>query len=378
MAHAPARFRHLHPTIIMSAQIPSTMQAIVVEGKGQASIKEVPTPKPTDGQVLVKIHDVAVNPTDWKHLDFFGKANTILGSDFAGTIVAKAPDANTSLEIGTRVFSMTHGGFYEGVGAYAQYLAVHPNGLCPLPKELSDETAAGLGIGTYTAIFGLFQKEHLALPKLDPNTKTLPPVDESKKILVWSGASNVGQYVIQLARALGMYVIATASPRNHEWLKSLGASATYNYSDNGVAELIGKEHPGICYAFDAYSENNSATQCLTAMDHSKPGRYLSVLNPGPEEHKANPNVQMSFVLLYTLDGRELDLFGLKRSKEQCMQDVRYFGELNAEEYVPKLIMNGILKPAPLHLLKGGLSAVHEGLDLVRTGKNSGKKVVIPL
>lgn len=88
-----------------------TMQAIVVtEGGGAAGIKEIPLPQLRDGWVLVKVKAVAVNPTDYKHIDFGGAdAGSRVGCDYAGVVEATGARVDR-FKRGDRIAGLVHGG----------------------------------------------------------------------------------------------------------------------------------------------------------------------------------------------------------------------------------------------------------------------------
>ena len=68
-----------------------SMNAIITEGISKAAVKQVEVPKLAPRSIKVKVLANALNPTDWKHLAYVGRAGTTVGSDFVGTVVEKAP-----------------------------------------------------------------------------------------------------------------------------------------------------------------------------------------------------------------------------------------------------------------------------------------------
>ncbi|KAL4399013.1 Zinc-binding oxidoreductase alcohol dehydrogenase [Malassezia pachydermatis] len=352
------------------------MQAITVDGKSAASLKTIDTPRVGPGMILVKVQAVALNPTDWKHLDFFGNKDTTLGSDFVGTVVEKAPDAGDLVSVGDRVAGSVHGGAHVGFGAFAEYLVTYPAAVTAVPSSFQDLDAAGLGVGGFTALFGLFQPKHLGLPS--PSTTSLPPVDPSLKVLVWSGATSVGQFAIQAARAAGAYVIATASPKNHEWLKSLGASETFDYADPQTPEAIAAQHPDLAHAFDTFSEKGSHEACARALTKNGPSKLVAILPFNPESvAAANAQVKPTFLLLYTTSGKETRMFGGVFDEAYCQEDKAYMAKMGSADrgLFYQLLNSGIVKPNRLMPQEGGLTKVLEGLDLLRHNKVSGQKLV---
>lgn len=92
------------------------MKAIIINGRGNASILDTKIPELREGHILVKTTAVAVNPSDWKHVDFMWVGNptgTRPGLDYAGTVIDVAPDLELKdrLRPGDRVFGICNGSY---------------------------------------------------------------------------------------------------------------------------------------------------------------------------------------------------------------------------------------------------------------------------
>ncbi|CCU98835.1 unnamed protein product [Malassezia sympodialis ATCC 42132] len=352
-----------------------TMKALTIDGKSAASVKTIDTPKPGPGQILVKVAANALNPTDWKHLDYFGIKDAIVGSDFIGTVVDKDANAGNTVEIGERVAGCVRGGHTPGMGAFAEYLVTYPSAVTTVPDSISDVDGAGLGVGGFTALFGLFQPKHLGLPV--PPRGPLPDVDPKLKVLVWSGASSTGQFAIQAARATGAYVIVTASSKNHEWLKSLGAAEAFDYSDPETPAKIAAAHPDLAYAFDSRSEQGSQEACARALS-KEGGKVVCLLPFNPKTvAEANPKVKTTFLLLYTTSGERTEMFSIVFDEAYCQEDMRYMQEMASGKngLMFQLLSSGALRPNRSTLQTGGFDAVLAGLDRMRNGQVSGEKLI---
>jgi NADPH:quinone reductase-like Zn-dependent oxidoreductase len=95
-----------HRTAAMSTK------AITYVEKGKAAIQDVPMPKLRDDYILVKVKAVAVNPTDWKHVDFgVADAGARLGNDYAGIVQAVGSKVQKRFEKGDRITGVAHGGY---------------------------------------------------------------------------------------------------------------------------------------------------------------------------------------------------------------------------------------------------------------------------
>ena len=354
------------------------MNALIVEGRGKLALKQTETPKLDDHSIIVRVHNVALNPSDWKHLDHYGVTGTTLGSDFVGTVAAKGGQAGTEVQVGERVAGRVHGGMNIGMGAFAEYVKTDPATVLRVPASIKDEEAAGLGVAGITAYFGLFQPKHLGLTAPKPTITSLPPIDQTKKLLVWSGSSSVGQFVIQFARAAGYYVIATGSPRNHAYLREIGASETYDYSDDKTAEKMAEAHPDLAYAYDSFSDKSSQESCARALSKSQPTKLVVVLPLSKDLTLINDKVQGTFMMLYTVDGEQIVAAGLNFSKEYAQEDRKFLAKIIESGTFSNLLANRLVKPNRTSPQSGGLQAVPEGLDRLRQNKVSGEKLTYAL
>lgn len=89
----------------------ATQRGIQVQSPGQASlVSNLPIPKLRDDCLIVKVAAVAVNPTDWKHIDFLAEKGTLIGCDYAGTVEEVGSAMVNALKKGDRVTGFTHGG----------------------------------------------------------------------------------------------------------------------------------------------------------------------------------------------------------------------------------------------------------------------------
>jgi D-arabinose 1-dehydrogenase-like Zn-dependent alcohol dehydrogenase len=120
------------------------------------------------------------------------------------------------------------------MGAFQRYVVLMDHMMSPIPDSMSFEQAAVLPLQLSTAAVGLFEQKGLglSLPKRDP-------VDRGETVLVWGGSTGVGSNAIQLARNAGYRVVSTASARNFDYLRSLGAAAVVDRnSRTAIDELV--------------------------------------------------------------------------------------------------------------------------------------------
>ena len=208
--------------------------------------------KPGPGELLIKNRALGMNPVDFKMVDYgFAIENypTILGCDLAGEVV-EVGEGVTNFKAGQRVLAhplgletkkisggmcryVCQGGILQDglhvAGAFQNYAIVLAAATCLLPDNMSFEAGASLPLSVSTAASGLYQKDqlNLRLPSKDPKST-------GQTLLLWGGSSSVGASVIQLAVASGVEVIATASKKNFDMVKKLGATEVFDYNAPGV------------------------------------------------------------------------------------------------------------------------------------------------
>ncbi|WP_028810313.1 NADP-dependent oxidoreductase [Streptomyces flavidovirens] len=192
------------------------MKAITYRTYGSPDVlsyEDVPEPKLGPDSVLVRVKAASVNPVDWKiqagYLDSVLDAvfPVIPGWDVAG-VVEQAGAAVTEFAPGDEVIGYVREDFVSR-GTFAEYVAAPVRTLARKPANLSFEEAAGLPLAGLTAYQALVHQLKAA---------------EGETVLVHAAAGGVGSLAVQIARALGVRVIGTASERNHAYLRSLGAT----------------------------------------------------------------------------------------------------------------------------------------------------------
>lgn len=226
---APTRQARLNPVARTT-----TMKAAYYESYGSpdvVEIRDIPTPEPKDGEVLVKVEVTLVTSGDARMRAFDIPAlfripgrfmlgwpkpkNPVLGFAFSGTVAAVG-NGVTAFAVGDDVI-----GGHVG-GAHAEYISVPAGkGLIRKPAGLSFETAATIPFGPSTALTFL------------RNAK----VAEGTKILVIGASGSVGAYAVQLAQLMGAELTAVCSAANAELVTSLGASRVIDYTKSDVRKL---------------------------------------------------------------------------------------------------------------------------------------------
>ncbi|GHH39732.1 NADP-dependent oxidoreductase [Streptomyces candidus] len=209
------------------------MKAISYPVYGDPDVLEYgdrPEPKLGPDSVLVKVRAASVNPVDWKVLAGYldpaldAVFPVIPGWDVAG-VVEKAGPSVSEFKPGDEVIGYVREDFVSR-GTFAEYVAAPIRTLARKPRNTSFEEAAGLPLAGLTA----YQSLHRSLK-----------VREGETVLVHAAAGGVGSLAVQIARAHGVKVIGTASARNHDYLRSLGATPV-EYGE-GLAERVREVAP---------------------------------------------------------------------------------------------------------------------------------------
>ncbi len=203
------------------------MRAITYDEYGDTSVLKVtdqPVPKVGPGEVLVRVRSAAVNPVDWKIME--GYLDPLLhiwfpvipGWDVAGVVEQVGLDTPEFSEGDEVIAYARRDMVYDGT--FAEFACVPVRALAHKPAALDWDQAAGLPLAGLTA--------YQTLSRLG--------LHEDETVLIHNAAGGVGSLGVQIARAFGARVIATASEKNHDWLRGFGTEPVA-YGD-GLAERV--------------------------------------------------------------------------------------------------------------------------------------------
>jgi NADPH2:quinone reductase len=206
------------------ATIPDTMRAVIAKGAGGPDVLEIatrPVPRPGDGEILVKIAACGVNRPDV--LQRQGGyppppgAPDILGLEIAGEVVAAGPGASR-FAVGDSVMGLVAG------GGYAEFAVVHETNSMPVPAGLPLTEAGAVPETYFTVWTNVFDRGRL---------------QPGEVLLVHGGTSGIGTTAIQLAKAFGAKVIATAgNPAKCDACLKLGADRAINYRETDFVGAV--------------------------------------------------------------------------------------------------------------------------------------------
>lgn len=315
----------------------------------------MPTPAPDE--VVLRVRAVAINPADNAvqslGIIFPDDAYPLVGGcDVAGEMVQCGADVDDRLAIGDRVIATVRS------GAFQLYCPAKIRTVAKLPDQFRFTEGVVLPLGLVTAAVSLYEPENLALP-----LPKVVPEPENRTFLVWGGASSVGSCAVQLAKASGFIVATTASQRNFDHCKSLGADFVFDYKDENVAQkLIAalNERRGECAgAFNAIFDDDAVRVCAQVVG-SLPGNNRTV-------HTVHPPVF----------AQKIDSIsdGVRISSHTRSLDTVTASYIFREWLAPALA-NGTMNclPAP-RSVGNGLDDIQGAMDLLAKGASAEKIVV---
>ncbi|BBC32790.1 hypothetical protein SGFS_040840 [Streptomyces graminofaciens] len=217
------------------------MKAVAIQRYGGPEVLELmdlPEPRLGPDVVLVRVRYAGVNPADWKiregYIDDWFESHfpMVMGCDLSG-VVERTGIGVTEFAPGDEVVGYVRADHMQR-GTYGELVAAPVRTLAHKPRALDWRAAAGLPAAGLTAYQAL--RRHLE-------------VGPGDVLLVHAAAGGVGSLAVQIGRALGARVIGTASERNHDFLRSLGAEpVTYG---PGLADRVRALAPdGVDAVFD--------------------------------------------------------------------------------------------------------------------------------
>lgn len=304
------------------------MKAVIINQYGDESVLNytgVNRPEPKEDEVLIKVHAAGVNPIDWKIRDGLGemfglKLPVVLGCEIAGTI-EEAGAGVQNFKPGDAVYAFLG----SATGGYAEYAIAKAVDIALKPESLDFENAAAIAVGALTAWRAMFETANLT---------------SGQRILITGASGGVGTMAVQLAKAKGAFVIGTASSRNEEFVKSLGADEFIDYTKQDFADVV----KDVDVVFDTVGGDTLERAFQTV----KNGGFLVTTVQPPSEDKAKQ-------------------YGIKA----VMVSVQPSGERLKQ--INQLIDAGELKTHVETVLP--LSQVKRAHELSKTGRTRGKIVL---
>ncbi|MCB1459627.1 MAG: zinc-binding alcohol dehydrogenase family protein, partial [Nitratireductor sp.] len=215
---------------------------------------DIQKPEPTGRDILVEVRAISVNPVDTKiraPKDKVEDAPRVIGWDASGVVKAVGPDV-TLFEPGDAVY---YAGDLTRPGTNQQFQLVDERIVGRKPASLSDAEAAALPLTAITAWEAFFDRLNI-----EPDGPA-----EGQSILIIGGAGGVGSIAIQLAKWVGLTVIATASrPETISWVREMGADHVVNHREDLVAQVraLGFRHVDHIAIFNDMRHWNAAVELI--------------------------------------------------------------------------------------------------------------------
>src|SRR5215472_13879411 len=241
----------------------TTMRAIRQEVLGGPEVLkevEIERPEPGVSQLLVRVHAAGLNPTDWGDRAFpvfLGPPPFTLGWDVSGVVEATGFGV-TLFKPGDEVFGMLP--YPHGVGSHAEYVTGPARAFANKPENIDHVQAGALPLAGLTAWQALNDTAHLRA---------------GQRVLIHGAAGGVGHLAVQIAKARGAYVIGTASARNHDLVRGLGADEVIDYHATDFAAAVSD--------VDVVLESVSGDYPARSLRTLRPGGVLVSILPFPAE-----------------------------------------------------------------------------------------------
>ena len=208
-----------------AGDIMRALRASAVGGVDVLSVDEVPLPVVAHSDLLIRVLAAGVNPIETKTRAGKGLAPLVdfpfvLGGEFAGVVV-RAPYELAELQPGDEVWGMLLTPHYQG--SQAEFVSAPLLTVSRKPESLGWLEAGAVPLAALTAWSAVVEAGR---------------VHSGQRVLVHAGAGGVGHFAVQLAHFYGAHVVATASERNHEWLRELGADQVIDYRAERFEDAI--------------------------------------------------------------------------------------------------------------------------------------------
>ena len=376
--------------------MPSNAAAWLVANHAKLEVKPAPYTPPRDNEIVVENHAVAINPVDWAKQAvgamFFSfiKYPFVLGEDLAGEVVAIGKNVSR-FKVGDRVLghalAMCKERNNPAEGAFQSFTVLADHMASPIPDAMSYESAAVLPLGLSTAACGLFQKDFLAL-----QYPSVAPKPTGKTLLVWGGSTSVGCNAIQLAVAAGYEVITTASPKNFDYVKKLGAIEAFDYNSKTVVPDIIEAFSGRTCAGAMAIGAGSVGPCVDIVHACKGDKFVTRVS-APIGLEALPDgtdgrgvsFRQLIPLIFQMLGASVSMEFKARMRSVRTKFVigdtlvnNEVGKIIYVDFLPKALASGQYVAAPNPYVIGkGLDYIQTAFDFLKKGV-SAQKVVVSL
>ena len=372
----------------LPAGVPETHPAVViVAARAPLEIALRPTEAPGPGELLVHVQWTSSTPLDLHQADGGLLVNPphVMGSSFGGKVVALGaadpanPDHHSpKLQVGDAVFGYAHRAPREK--GHQTYLTTSTFTCSRLPGNLTLEEAVTVPGNLVTVMHTITADLELPLPwpvqQPAEGIRTTP-------ILIWGAASSVGTFSLQVLRHWGYEnLLAVASGKHHAWLKTLGATATFDYNDAAVVDQIldhvGPQTRGPCipHAIDCIGSLEGTLRPLSKL--AERGTKLAVMLPIIKVHaSADQPPEYELDVANVLPGEWQEGVQLAGTRTHFYLRNEFFKDRLQSEIIPALLEKGVVQPNKTRVVEGKtlLERAQKALSLLRDQAPSGEKLV---
>lgn len=289
------------------AQAPENQAAWLPASKvTPLQIGPAPYTPPGPGQLVVRNHALGINPVDWAKqllgdaLLGYVRYPIVIGEDVSGTVVAVG-DGVSRFRVGDRVLAVA-GALTSNVpaeGGFQLYTVVREWFATPLPEHVSFEQACALPLALLTASTGLFSKDYLGLdlPTVPARPTTSTDGNPSRVVIVAGGASAVGGTAVQLAASAGYEVVSTASPKNFDHVKRLGAAHVFDYKSATLVDDLSAAVRGrqLCGCF-SIGDGTADLLADVLARHEGPTSMRIARAEGKHSVESGSGVEVNFII----------------------------------------------------------------------------------
>ncbi|PRY67125.1 alcohol dehydrogenase-like protein [Glaciihabitans tibetensis] len=372
---------------------------------GTLVVREAPYTSPGAGEIVVRNRAVAMNPLDVVKQStgdlMYGwlPYSMILGVDVAGEVMEVGAGV-TRFAVGDRVVGYAVGmekkRNHAAEGGFQNYTVLRALLAAPIPDSMAFEDAAVLPLGISTAASALFQKDQLglrhplAVRQADAATERAGLAAEPREaVVVWGGSTSVGSNAIQLAVAAGYTVVTTASPRNHDRMRELGATHVFDYaSPTVVADVIAAATTSGTRVIGVLAVGTGSAEPSVAIAAGTGAKRVAMASPSVSflelPRRKGPSVTFVRVMARLVASNvALQLRCIPRGirarfvwGSSLMNNE--VGPMLWEEFLPAALAEGRYIAAPTaQVIGSGLEQVQTALDVLGRGV-SARKVVVSL
>ncbi|WP_242823990.1 NADP-dependent oxidoreductase [Sulfobacillus thermosulfidooxidans] len=238
--------------------------------------------------VLIKNYATSVNPVDWKVRQGFLQARlslkfpAILGWDAAG-VIEQVGAGVSRFQVGDKVFTRPA---IDRPGTYAEYVVVNENLVAEKPTSLNFLKAVCVPLAGLTAWEALVEHAHIR---------------SGQRILIHGGAGGVGGFAIQLAKAMGLYVLTTTRKVNTEYVTALGADDVIDYESQAFERVVED--------VDVVLDTIGGTVQEKSFGVLRPGGILVSIAQPPDQKQAEEHHVKAVWFFLEPDGKKLQALG---------------------------------------------------------------------